>query len=253
MKFKLFLPLIVFNFIISSAGAQDYDKIRSMNYNAGFIQIKDQMNYGLVFSGIQQSFSYRKAWKVNDKSIYYQGDIGFGIMSGTRNLTGRNFTFKPIDLYSNLYEQVRGFTLSAGPWVKAEYNYQVYPELQGEYSSYFTNYSLGFYIGAWIETNAGYFRLRWKNSLVGAIARQTTERDPYFYESSASQNIKDVHSNFNSGSFNLFNNSFIEFLFVGVHHPRLGYGYSFEYFSYSNDPQLKSVNHSFSLYFYPKM
>lgn len=238
---------------MSRSVAQDYDKIRTMNYNAGFIQIKDQMNFGLVFSGVQQSFSYRKAWKVNDKSIYYHGDVGFGILSGTRNLSGRNFNFKPIDVYYNLYERVRGFTLSAGPWMKAEYNYQIYPELQGEYSSYFTNYTLGFYIGAWIETNAGYFRLRWKNSLAGAIARQATDRDPYFYESSTSQNIKDVHSNFNSGSFNMFNNTYIEFLFVGVHHPRLGYGYSFEYFSYSKDPSLKAVNHNLSLFFYPKM
>ncbi len=222
-----------------------------MNYSLDFLQIKDDLNYGLVFSGPQHRFIYKRSWELNGKNLMYQGEVGFGTLF-SRGMTGLQWKVKPIDVLYNYYELIRKVSIHAGPWLKMEYNYQLYPELQSGYSFHFTNYTMGFAASAKYENDDVYLRLRWKNSLVGLISRTEEDRDPYFFDLSLGTYFKDQHRNFKGGSFGTYNNTWIELLFISMRHPRLGYAYNFEYFSYSDSPGVRAMTHGFSLFFYPK-
>jgi len=252
MRYKNYLiGLLLLAFSYSSVKGQDFDVLRSMNYSLDILQIKDGLNYGLVFTGPMNRFSYKKSWEVNGKDLMYQGDFGIGFLV-TKGIRGVAFRVKLVDIFYNIYERRRTITFAAGPWVKMDYNYQLYPDLQNGYSFHATNYTLGLALSAKYQTEEVYLRLRWKNSLAGLISRSPEVRDPYFFELSLGTYFRDQHQNFSAGSFNLYNNTSIELLYVNPNHPRLGYAYSFEYFSYNNSPELKMLSHSFSLFFYPK-
>lgn len=250
-RLKLFSFLLMFLFT-AELKSQDFDELRTMNYTFGIQQIKDAMNYGFVFSGHQHRFTYRRTWKIKEKTLFYQGSFGVGPLTNKPGILGLNFLFKPIDVFYNIYDKPRTIHIAGGPWIKTEYNYQLYPELHSGYSFYYTNFTLGLALSAKYEKGNVYLRIRVKNSVAGLIARQALERDPYFFDLDMGSYFSDQHEGFRGCSFNMYNNTDVEFLYVNFKHPRIGYGYSFEYFSFSADPNVKAINHNFSLFFYPK-
>ena len=225
--------------------------MRSLNATIDVVQIKEGLNYGLVFNGPVFRFTYRRSWEIDKKELLYEGSFGAGPLT-TRGMIGLNFKFKPVDLLFNVYKRNRKISYMAGPWLKMEYNYQLYPHIHSGYSFHYTNYTAGFGLTAKLHTDDAYIRLSWKNSLFGLVSRPPLYRNPYFFELSLGTYFKDQHGVFEFGSFNLYNNSVVEVLFVRPDHPRLGYAYTFEYFSYSQVPKLKALTHSFTLFFYPK-
>lgn len=243
--------LIILIFLFSSTKAQDFDLLRSLDYSLGFTQVKEEMNYGLVFTGHMHKFTYRNSWAVNKKNMLYEGSFGVG-PSTSREMPGLHFHLKPVDLLWNLFEYLRTIRIAAGPLFKMEYNYALYPELQSDYSFYHSNIMLGLGVSVKYESDQVYLRLRIKNSLAGLVARQEMNRDPYFFELSPGTYFRDQHRNFKAGSFNMFNNTLIELLYVNPLHPRFGYSYTFEYFMYKNSPKVQALSHTITLFFYPK-
>ena len=250
MKKALYI-LITFLLVVSKMKGQEFDELRSLGTSIDITQIKEKLNYGLVFTGPTFHFNYRKSWELKERSLMYEGDFGFGPLS-TRGMLGLNFRVKPVDLLYNRFSLTRKISVKGGPWFKMDYNYQLYPHLQSGYSFHFTNYTVGIGLAALYRTDNIYLRLRWKNSLFGLLSRTPEERDPYFFDLDIGTYFKDQHRDFKGGSFNLYNNTFVELLYVNPLHPRIGYVYSFEYFTYNKTPKLKSIVHNFSILFYPK-
>ena len=234
------------------AQAQDFEAARSMNLSLDYQQVKESMNYGLVFSGPQLRFTYRKGWKLAGKNIIYQGALGTGLYE-TRNILGLNINLKLIDVHYNIYEFIRKISFFAGPWLKSEYNYQLYPDLQSGYSFHFTNYTFGLSLTMLYRSDACHARLQWKNSVAGLISRPPQMRDPYFFDLDFSNYAADQHNEFSAGSFGLYNNTEIEIHFVRPQHARVGYAYSFAWFHGATSPAVDFIRHSLSVYFYPKL
>lgn len=231
--------------------SQDFGLMRSMNFTLDYIQIKESLNYGLVFNGPIFRFSFRKSWEIDKKELIYDGSLGFGPLS-TRGMLGLNFRVKPVDLLFNVYKKNRKISYMAGPWLKMEYNYQLYPHIHSGYSFHYTNYTVGFGLTGRLQTDDVYIRLNWKNSVFGLVSRPPLYRNPYFFELDLGTYFKDQHDVFKPGSYDMYNNTLVEVLFVRPGHPRLGYAYTFEYFTYRKEPKLKALSHSFTLFFYPK-
>jgi hypothetical protein len=250
MKSLISIWLILL-FTANHLAAQDFENSRSINASLDFLQIKESENYGLVYSGPQIRLSYRNSWEINMKDLVYEGSAGFAYLR-SRGTSGLNIHVKVLDLHYNIYERERDVSFFAGPWIKMEYNYQLYPELQSGYSFHFTNYTFGFSVSSTWQTDDFHLTLRWKNSLAGLISRTETGRDPYFFDLSFGDYLRDQHKAFKGGSFNLYNNSMVELHYVDPQHPRIAYAYSFQYFVYSDFPELKSLSHGFTVYFYPR-
>ncbi|MEQ9063651.1 MAG: hypothetical protein RIE58_05710 [Vicingaceae bacterium] len=248
---KSLLFILFFLHLTLESRSQDFDALRTISTGIDISQIKEGLNHGLVYTGPLFKFNYRRSWDLNKHTLTYEGRFGLGPLS-TREMLGLNFIITPIDLSYFAYENRKRIYFKAGPWFSVDYNYQLYPNHQSGYSFYFTNINLGFVASASFENDDIYLRIRWKNSLLGLVSRPPIYRNPYFFDLSLGTYFKDQHRTFQGGSFNVFNNTQAEVLYVNPHHPRIGFAYQFWYFTYSDEPSLKTLSHGISILFFPK-
>jgi hypothetical protein len=125
--------------------SQDVHPKRQTFYSAGFIQVKEAANYGLVFRGPSFGFGMRWEFPSVKHLLFYEYSLGPGVMFA-KNIAGLDFSFKPADL-GYLWKIPAGkINLFAGPSVKMQYDVQFYPDLQSGYDYWLTSYAAGAYL-----------------------------------------------------------------------------------------------------------
>jgi len=237
-EFKLGIFLLL---IFTLGSAQDKTFSRNSLFAAGYKQINESANFGLIFSG--PDLNYGMVWKsVNEKRYFsFEYELGAAILF-SKKIPALDFYLKPIDLAYLLKIPLEGESLYLGPIMKMEYDYELYPDLQSGFDYWFTNLSFG--IGALYDFNYKNisFRIKLNSSLAGYISRQEAYRDPYFYDIGFKYALKHLHHDLYFGSFDDYNVSRVEILCKPKNNSRLTFGYFLKYSGYYHDPQITILN-----------
>ncbi|MFZ0283583.1 MAG: hypothetical protein WAL29_18160 [Bacteroidales bacterium] len=240
---RTLISALFFSLLFSYTSAQENTFSRNSSLTAGFLQIKESANIGLVFKG--PAIYYGMDWNIkNDKSLITFGyDLGLGILF-SREMPALAFYLKPVDFAYLFKIHAAGNDLHLGPSLKVEYNYSLFPELQSGFDYWFTNMSLG--INARYDFNlANYsFQVKVESSLIGLTSRQPFYRDPHFYDLGIKYAIRHLNQDLTFGSFMRFNSGTLEILMKSKPESRLTFGYVLKYSEYSEAPEITMVSHN---------
>lgn len=178
---KTFRLSLSFLLIFIPCIAQMHTNNRNSFLAAGYLQINEDANFGLVFNGPRLDFGMN--WETgNEKGvILYEYELGLGIIF-SNNIPALGFYLKPVDLSYLFRIQAGERAFFIGPAIKLEYNYYLYPELQSGFDYWFTNSALGAHATYNLTIGNSSFFIKLYSSLAGFTSRQENFRDPYFYD-----------------------------------------------------------------------
>ena len=244
---KVFLiPFLLFPYVLYGQEMDSIEYPQKAHYvfvKTQFSQYKDQFNYGLVFSGINLDLGYNFTRSKENKITSYEGGIAVGINSNKGN--GISLRIKPLDYFYGF--KLESMPITIGPYVSADYVWQLYPYIQSGHMFWFTAYDIGPNVIFNIPIKSRTLECVFSNSLFGFTSRPEPGTETYFY----SLNLKDFfefsHQNLKFGFFNNYNHSQFQFGLLNPEKQRLRIRYSFEYYGYYNDPKLSIIFHSLNL------
>ena len=239
--------------MITLAGGQGYtqsEKSHAHMISLNFQQIKEEMNYGLVFRGLGLGYSYLANWQNDKRMIVYEGRFYVNFPM-TRDIVGMSYNVVPVR-FDYLFKIGEENKFCLGPYFIAEYNYQLYPDLQSGYSFWFTNFSLGGALKYSFDIKKSKLDLFFHTTVMGLTSRQPVYDDPYFFDLGFDHALKYVHQEMQFGSWNLYNQSELEVRWRPKEDSRLAYAYTIQYYGYFDEPKLTILNQSVKLMILPK-
>lgn len=246
IQIHLFKWIFVVAILMFSSNLSAKETLKELKHTISlktqFSQIKDQINYGLVFSGLNLGGSYSLEKATQNYLFIYTPEINSGI--NFNKGIGLAFSFTPVDLFigRNLsIKKSRPFVF--GAYTSVDYNWQLYPELQSGHMNWFTTIEFGPQIIFYLPIKKRDFKIMISNSLAGFTSRPQQETESYFYSLRFSDFVSNAHSNFQFGTYNIFNhtNIVVELL---PDQKSFSMAYEFEYFGYFKAPKLSYINHS---------
>jgi len=241
------LKLTVFLMLICTLGsAQEKTITRNSFFTAGYNQIREDANFGLIFRG--PGLNYGMSWNIGNEKRYLscQYELGVGVLF-SKQIPALGFFLKPVDLAFMIKIPLAANRLYVGPEIKLEYNYELYPDLQAGFDYWFTNTSLGIRAVYDFNYKKSSFRIKLNTSLAGFISRQEAYRNPYFYDIGFKYAIEHLNKNLHLGSFDDFNVSGLEVLFKPDNNSGLTFGYFLDYSGFYNDPTITILNQGVKL------
>lgn len=217
--------------------------VNKISFKTQFIQIKDEFNYGLVYSGINLAAAYTFI-KITEKSIWdYNPEIAFGATFNKG--AGFSWRFKPIDLYYG--RKLKSKPITIGAYFATDYQWQQYSELQGGRLFWFSVIEVGPKASFRIPLNSFSLDVSVANSLMGFTSRPEPSTETYYYSFNFSEFVSVAHQNLTFGSYGSFNRTKLEIEMQKDSWKRFSIGYSFEYFGYYNEPTLSYLNNSINM------
>jgi len=221
------------------------EKIHSVFVKTQFAQYKDQFNYGLVFSGVNLDLGYAFQKKSERRIISYKGELAAGI--NFNKGPGLVVRLKPVDFFYGF--SINDKPVTIGPYFSANYQWQLYPEIQSGHMFWFSTWEIGPQIIVKVSHHSNRITLIFSNSLLGFTSRPEPGTESTYYSLKLIDFIKNGHQNMKFGSFNNFNHTDLQLGFQNNKWKRLSLFYSFEYFGYYQDPKLGIIYHSINLNF----
>jgi hypothetical protein len=225
-------------------------KLQTHTLFMNFLQIKEEMNYGLVFRGPGIGYAYSAQWQDSKRNFAYEGRFSLSFPM-TRGILAGAFNVVPVRL-DYMFRVGPEKKLAVGPYFIAEYNFETYPDLQSIYSFWFTNFSLGGALKYSFNLERNLFDLSFHTTLLGFTSRQPVYDDPYFGDQSFAYALKFVHQDLTFGSWGMYNQSELEIRWQPKPESRLAYAYSFQYYGYYDVPRLTILNQTVKLIILPK-
>jgi len=225
-------------------------KLQTHTISLNFLQIKEEMNYGLVFRGPGIGYAYSAQWQNKNRLMAYEGRFSLSFPL-TRDILAGAFNVVPVRL-DYLFKPGPEKKLCVGPYFIAEYNYETYPDLQSIYSFWFTNFSLGGALKYSFNLEEDLFDISFHTTLLGFTSRNPVYDDPYFGDQSFAYAIKFVHQDLTFGSWGRYNQSELEIRWQPKAGSRLAYAYSFQYYGYYDEPRLTMLNQTVKLLILPQ-
>lgn len=241
LLFLIFIPCV----------AQLHINNRNSFLSAGYLQVNEDANFGLVFKG--PALDFGMSWEIGNEHgiIIYEYELGGGIIF-SRDIPALGFYLKPFDLAYIFRMPLAETILFVGPSFKMEYNYNLYPELQSGFDYWFTNSAFGVYALCNLTLRNSSFRIKFNSSVAGFTSRQENYRDPYFYDIGFKYAIRHLNQDLTFASFNSFCTSTLELLWKPKADSRLALGYALKYSGYYQSPEISMVTQSFKLIFSKK-
>lgn len=238
MQKILLLLLFLLSVIVLNAASDSWSRL--YNLDTGFCQFKEEANFGLVFSGfaLKHGITWQKDMEDRRFDLGYR--IGLVYME-SKDIGAFNLHFRPLDVFYGKKLDALRSELIVGPNLKADYNYQMYPDLQSLYDYWLTNYSLGIQSEAVIPIKEHELRIKLQLPLTGLVSRNEIYDDPYFAEGPP-QILKHVHSNLKVKDFTKCGNITLQAFFLQI--KRLRMSYLLEYDYYNPKPKLQILQHS---------
>ncbi len=227
--------------------AEDKKEIEHSVYlNTEYAQIKDEFNYGLVFSGPDLELGYTLFRRVNKSVFIYSPALYFGV--NFNKGMGVFWGVKPIDLFlGTVAKESDRVLFTIGGYLSDSYSFQQYPELQSGHMFWYTSIETGPKLLLTIPFKNRKLNLSFSNSLAGFTSRPEPGTETYFYSLLFSDFIRNSHSNFTFGSFGTFNHTIFNIHLNRRTERRCSIGYEFEYFGYYREPVVHSINHALTL------
>jgi hypothetical protein len=250
------LPIILFLSII--AISDGYAQLNTgaslkkhMNYcKLGIKQIKEDANTGLVFNGPEAIYGHYWEYSKNSGILSIENEIGV-CFPFSKGIPALDIYFKPAEL-SYLIRIKEKNSFAAGPLVKFEYNYTLYPQLQSGFDYWFTNFSFGIKTLYNFSIADQSMSVRLKLSLCGFNSRQPDYRNPYFYDIGVKHAIKHLNSDLEFSTLAEYTSSDFELSWKPKADSRITWAYCFVYAGYFDAPEISIVRHTIKLTFNPQ-
>lgn len=233
--------------IPSSINAQNI-KHTEHNISANFFQIKEKLNYGIIFRGPGLGYSYSMFWDRKKYTIDYTARFAFDYLE-SRKISAGNINLVPLKL-SFLFKTNEAIKI--GPQILADYNYQLYPDLQSAYSFWFTHVSIGAASTLNFSMKERLFQIRLETTLLGLTSRTTKYTDPYFFEFGVGDAFRFVNKDFSLKTLINYTCSGFEVRLKPNKNKRVGFAYAFQYYGYFNQPRISFLNQMIKIIFIPQ-
>ncbi len=243
---KSFTLILAFLIISTGLWCQKKETIRNTFLIAGYKEVKEAANFGLVFKG--PAFDFGMQWDIFNETalISYEYELGLGILF-TREIPGLDFYLKPAELAYMFKLPVSSGNFYVGPSMKLEYSYNLYPDLQAGFDYWMTNFSLGATARYDFNWKSSSFRIKLSSSLGSLVSRQPDYRDPYFYDLGVKYAIEHLHQDMNAVSVNRFFTSQLDLDWKPGLESRIAIGYRLQYAGYYQPPEISSFINSLKL------
>jgi len=237
MKYPTLIFLIVTTLISINGQAK-----KSHDIVPGFLQIKDQLNLGMVFNCGQLEYRFGLQWTIQEKhEIFYQPKLGVAI--GASRFSGmecHQIHIAPINLTWTMpvNEQIR-----AGANFITDYNYQLWEDLHD--APLFWNCEIGIspvisYSFQWDDKK---IKADLKNSLLGFTSHRQGY-DPYFWQKTFKDAFVKPHEDLKFGSFNNYNHTNVSIKYTPNISKRHTFGYEFDYLGLFYGSRFHRINHN---------
>lgn len=249
IKFRVLMWILCVLFFPESGYTQAI-KTTENKLSVDFMQIEESLNYGLVFTGQGIGYDYSIQWENPKRIINYSAGIGFNFLQ-TRKIAAANLHLSPVR-FSWLFKSRTDGSFAIGPYFIADYNYQVYPDLQSGYSFWFTHLSIGGSMQYSFKIKQEAFKVLAETRLTGVTSRPIKYVDPYFFDLDVGYVLRSVNRDYNLGSLYDYNHSKVELRWQNKPDSRLAFSYTFVYRGYFNEPQFTMIDHRLSIIFLPK-
>jgi hypothetical protein len=230
--------------------AQEKTNISQSYFSAGLRQIKESANFGLVFNGPQIIYGHHWESSKNNRIFSIENEIGVCIPF-SKGIPALDIYFKPAEI-SYLFSSPGKNNFAAGPLMKLEYNYTLYPQLQSAFDYWFTNLSLGINTQYDFTVAGQSLSARLKFTLLGITSRQPDDRNPYWYDIGFKHAIKHLNSDLEFSTLNKYNITDFELAWKPKPASRITWAYCFKYSGYYEAPEISIVSHNIKLTFNPK-
>lgn len=242
--FRLLLLLLLFP---SYLFAQEVEiSNHSIYFKTQFNQIKDVFNYGLVNRGVTLSGGYSFEHSSVKNSLIYSPDFSFG--SNFNKGIGASLSFQPVNLFYGFRINPGTETMwFLGPYVSANYQWELYPQLQSGQMFWFSTFETGPELKWDMPINHRTFKFMLSCSLIGWASRPEMATEKTFYSFEFTDFVKNAHSNLSFGSSRLFNHTNLEIQMMNNPEKKLSFAYEFEYFGYYRSPKFNNIIHSINL------
>jgi hypothetical protein len=174
--------------------------------DAGFLQVKEELNQSMVYHGLQIGFHYRRNIFFERWELRYKAKAASGIPFD-RGMMAVTVHFVPVD-FSGLvpvYKNGRHH-LKAGLNLAANYSYQTYPEQHSAHLFWYGEIGIAPCMEYGYQWKKSRMRIFLQNSIAGFVSR-TREVTPYFYSFEFSDFFTQPHENMKFGSFDKFNHT----------------------------------------------
>jgi hypothetical protein len=216
--------------IVCNISAQEKN---SIFLNAGFLQLKDDFNQGMVFNGPQINIQYQRHWDFSTLELSYKPKIALGVPF-SRGMMAVNINLVPINVscLKTIFE-IDKHRVKAGLNFATNYNYQSYPYLQNPHLFWFGKIGLSPCFEYQYKWNTSSIKMSLQNSILGFVSH-TTRNDPYFYSFKFTDFLIRPHENMKFGSFDKYDHTCLEIEYTpNIAKPHsLGLGAE----SYTKDP-----------------
>lgn len=173
----------------------DGQKTSYFDLSVDYTELKDQMNYGLVFRGPNLQVGYSLDLETTHRRFRFESEFGFG-PSFARGMAGINFRFQPAQLDYLFPIEIRNSTLWIGPYAAIRYNYHLYPELHSGHTYWFTAIDFGPSLIFETEILEKDIAVNLETSLYSITSRPAFEKEDYFYFLRLTDIIKNANSDF---------------------------------------------------------
>ena len=169
----------------------------------------------------------------------------------SHDVVGMSFNVVPVR-FDYLFKTGKQEHIAIGPYFIADYNYQMYADLQSGYTMWFTNFNLGGSLNYSSGIKKSQLELLFHTTILGLTSRTQEYDDPYFFDLSFGYAVGDVHQDLQFGSWNMYNQSELEVRWRPKEDSRLAYAYTLQFYGYFDEPKLTILNQSVKLMILPK-
>ncbi|MDR0287705.1 MAG: hypothetical protein LBI03_08410 [Clostridiales bacterium] len=212
---------------------------------AGFMQLKDGLNLGMVFNGAQMEYRYGVQWRLNTHEIQYQPRLGFGLgTSRFRTMECYHLHIAPVNITWTIpvYEQ-NGRSIRVGANFITDYNYQYWEDLHD--APLFWSSEIGL-------SPVVHFNCQWNNRRISAVLQNSLMGftshiqgyDTYFWQKTAGDFFVKPHTGLKFGSFNNYNHTRVSLGFVPNTLGRHSFLYEFDYAGFFYGNPFYQINHN---------
>jgi hypothetical protein len=220
---------------------------RSHSIMLGFLQLKDELNMGMIFNGVQLEYRYGLLWKIHDNEILYQPELGLGA-AFSRGMTGAGIKIAPVNVtWTKPFFQSDEHTVTGGVNFVTDYNFQAYPYLHDPHLFWTGEIGLSPVLRYHYQWDSRRIDVGVQNSLLG-FTSHTQGYDPVFCPSDYLLDIKSYfvkpHENMQFGSFNKYNHTRISLEFFPDISKTHSFAYEFDYFASFYGSQFRRLNHN---------
>jgi len=214
----------------------------------GFLQLKEGLNLGMVFSGFQLEYRYGIEWKIRSHEVQYQPRLGAGYVfhNGVLGqvMDDVQIHIAPINVTwtMSFYEQ-NGHTIKGGLNFITDYNYQFYDDLHDAPLFWTTEIGFSPVVRYGYQWNEKRINVRLQNSLLGFTSNRQGY-DPYFWQKTFKDAFIKPHEDLKFGSFNNYNHTTVSFEYVPNTSNKHSFVYEFDYFSIYYGNKFSRIGHN---------